>query len=221
MNKNKPLRVRARDLSPRQRHTRAGFKRSIDCYERCMLKHPARSVFHSRAELYHAALLESDPTVTSYVPQPFSLSISGKMYIPDCYVVQSGKRRVIELKPRGEFDDALHEPLAAYFSLQGMVFEVVPNEWALNRSMEAENWLQIISVLHTGQALDTDVDESQILIQFQRQPTLALGEILDPGDRLGSLSNEVALFRLLHRGVITSNLSDAPLDYSTEFKLCT
>lgn len=212
--------VKARDMTPRQHHTKAGFKRRTDCYERVMLKHPFRSVFHSRAELYYAALLEADPAVTSYVPQPFSLAVSGRAYIPDCYVLRNGQRVVVELKPRGEFDDALRVPLEKFFEQYGMRFQVVANEFALEQHLVAENWLSIISALVQTESLDTHQTEIKQLDQFSIRENLRLGQLIDPCNRIGSLVEEAALFRLLHRGLVQADLGSAPLDYDTEFSLC-
>jgi len=207
--------IHCSDLQPRQRRTRPGFKRSTDCYERMMLKHPYRSVFHSRAELYFAALLEANPCVEHYVPQPFHLRISGKPYIPDCYRLYQGRKEIIELKPRGEFDDAITSALTAFFQHYDMHFLVISNEWALEQSMLAENWLMIIGQLITTQEMETHVEEEQVLDRLTWNEELSLGTLIDPGDRLGHLVTETALFRLLHRGKVHAKLADAPLDYNT------
>lgn len=79
--------VNADTLEPHQQPTTRQFKIATDFYAQFMLKHPALSEFHSRAEHLFAGLLEGDPTVTSYVPQPFMLRVGKRRYKPDCYVV--------------------------------------------------------------------------------------------------------------------------------------
>lgn len=215
------LSVRGSEMTPRQQHTTVGFKRSTDCYQRYMCKFTPLAVFHSRAELYHAALLEADPSVSFYVPQPFQLTIGRKRYVPDCYVTRGGRRIVIELKPRGEFDDTKRRALSTFFQRYNMTFEVLANEQVLDRCIEAENWLTILSMLNSTREFTTDRQEVDLLNRLGIQGSLSLGDIIDPGNRIRSLVNETALFRLLHRGLLKAQLDDAPLDYDTRFESCT
>ena len=214
------MRVKAPDLIPRQRLDAKRLKRRTDWYERVMIKHPTRSLFHSLAELYHAALLEANADVISYVPQPYSLLIGSRRYIPDCFVFKNDERVVIELKPRGEMDSELEIPLQQFFKSKGMRFLVVPNEWALEQSLKAENWLTILSVLVFGNLYETADQESRLLDRFFLQPNLNLGDVIDPGNRLGCFYEELSLFRLIHQGHLAANLDSSPLDYDTEISLC-
>jgi hypothetical protein len=215
----KPPKVSAKNLVPIQQWTRAGFKRHTDCYERQMLKHPHLSVFHSLAELYHAALLEGNPSVSVYVPQPFSLRVGSRYYTPDCYVMDEGKRRVVELKARGDFPEDMEIALKAFFKRYGMVFEVMDNERALERYVLAENWLTIVSLLYSARDYGSEVEEIEVeeALAVSSKP---LGHLIDAGNRFGTFMTEVAVFRLLHRGFLTADLSDRPLDYDTEVALC-
>ena len=215
------INVKAKALTPQQQPTSVGFKRHTDCYERMMVKHPHRSVFHSLAELYYAALLEADPLVTFYVPQPFLLRVNRKRYVPDFYVLKNERRQVIELKPRAEFDDQIRIPLESFFNERDMDFLVENNSDVMERSMEAENWLTILSALTSTSSASTEPEEQTILSNFYSVPrSLMLGEIIEPSDRIQSINREIGLFRLLHRGVITADLNNEPLDYSTKFSLC-
>ena len=74
--------VMADTLAPQQRKTSLAFKKACDFRAQQMLKHPTLSEFHSRAEHLHAGLLEGDPDVISYTPQPFLLRLHGKPYQP-------------------------------------------------------------------------------------------------------------------------------------------
>jgi len=214
------MRVKAPDLIPRQRQDAKKLKRKADWYERVMIKHPARSLFHSLAELYHAALLEANTEVISYVPQPYSLLIGSRRYLPDCFVLKNDERIVIELKPRGEMDSELEIPLQQFFKSKGMRFLVVPNEWALEQSLKAENWLTILSVLVFGKLYETADQEARLLDRFFLQPQLNVGDVIDPGNRLDCFYEELALFRLIHQGHLVANLDSSPLDYDTEISLC-
>lgn len=184
--------VHAESLTPTQHTTSRSFRTAADVRLQCMVKHPHLSEFHSLAEHLHAGLLEGTPSVSCYVPQPFRLRIGKRRYTPDCYVVEGHKRRMIELKPRGEFDDALKAPLEAFFAMQGMVFEVVANESVYERSLEAQNWLAVTRVLHLNRELNTHAQELEVLEAIAPSQGRALGEIIDPGHRRESLGLELA-----------------------------
>ncbi len=95
--------VSAGSLTPCQRKTQWGFRVATDFRVAQMLKHPTPCEFHSIAEYCHALLLEGDPSVSRYVPQPFLLTIGRgrhhRRYTPDCYVVRDEKVDVVELRP--------------------------------------------------------------------------------------------------------------------------
>ena len=181
-----------------------------------MLKHPHISEFHSHAEHLFAGLLEGDPDVTTYVPQPFALQIGKRRYKPDFYVLDSQRRRVLELKPRGEFDTQLQALLESFFAAHDMMFEVISNESVMAKIAEAENWLEIVRALYLNQDLDTVSAEADLHERFDAKPRQSLGDLVDPGDRDGTLEIEIAVFRLLHRGRLRANLESAPLDFMTE-----
>jgi len=214
-----PRTVALAPLEPRQQPTPRPLETAADFYQQHMLKHPYRSDFHAEAERLHAGLLEGDPAVSSYVPQPFRLRVGRRRYIPDCYVLRDGQRLVRELKPEGRLDAALRDPLTAFFSQQGMCFEVLANEALFERRTEAENWLDIVQTLYVGRDFDTAAAETDVLDTLAGGAA-ALGDLLDPGDRERTYLTELALFRLLHRGRVGAALADATLDYDTVFDLC-
>lgn len=211
--------VRIDDLVPVQHRANRSFRIAADVRVQRMLKHPQISEFHSHAEHLYAGLLEGNPVVTAYVPQPFALHVGKRRYKPDFYVVDGNQRRVIELKPRGEFNPALWGPLEAFFATQGMRFEVISNESVIARIGEAQNWLEIVRALYLNRDLDTQAAEAQLLVWFEAGNTIPFSEFVDPGDRDGTLEQEIAVLRLLHMGRLTADLEDAPLDYSTEIRL--
>ena len=215
--------VRAEELIPRQRRATMRFKRSCDFYEYHTLKHPYLSEFHSKAEYYNSGLLEGKPSVTCYVPQPFQMKLRGKWYLPDVYFVDAGRRFVQELKPKGEFPDDKRIPLEQFFALHNMEFQVVNNDDILARAMEAENWIEIVHILYASRSFDTQHIEPKVvaMVAESGEQGCILGEIVDPGDRERTFDQELALLRLLHRGLLKADLASAPLDYSTEFLICT
>ena len=213
--------VHTSSLVPQQQSTPISFQRKCDFYQQCFIKHPGRSDFHSRAEHLHAALLEGNPKVTCFVPQPFMTRLNGSRYKPDCYVLEDSMRKVQELKPKGIFDDAKRIPLEQFFSLNGMQFEVVSNESVFEHEIEAENWIDIVRTLYIAKELDTQNEEIFVLDYCNQYSGCAFGDIVDPGDREGTFYKELALLRLLHRGLLHADLTDLPLDYDTRITLCT
>lgn len=212
--------VKCDNLLPEQQPTSPRFARACDYYEQNMIKHPARSIFHCYSELLHAALLEGNKNVISYTPQPLRLKVGGRIYIPDVYVTERTCTKVIELKPRGEFAEEMKIPLEQYFKQRGLIFEVVSNESVLDRKIEAENWLNICRRLYLGKELTTDAEEEAILYELSVNEKVKLYDIVDPEDRESSIYKEVALMRLLHRGLASMPLMDDYLRYDMEVKLC-
>jgi len=213
--------VKTDSLVPCQQATQRNFKTACQFSQQIMLKHPYTSDFHSLAEHLHAGLLEGDCNVISYVPQPYQLRLRGQRYKPDCYVaMQNGPRRVLELKPRGEFIDDKRIPLEHFFAEHGMTFEVVSNESVFDREIEARNWLEILKILHIATTYDTQAAEEMLLELFYQQNEHTVGDIVDSGDRERTYLSEIALFRLLHRGHLKAALSEKWLNYDTEVTLC-
>ncbi|MFA0812777.1 Tn7 transposase TnsA N-terminal domain-containing protein [Microbulbifer epialgicus] len=211
-------------LVPRQRHTPVKLQRAFDFRMFWALKHPAaKSEFHSFAEYLHAGLLEGDPKVTSFVPQPYRLRVHGRYYTPDCYVLTNGHRQVLEIKPKGIFDDSLRVPLEHYFLLHNIEFKVISNESILARQREAENWIEIVHTLFAARDINTHANELGLLrlLQDHREDGLEVREIVDPGDRERTYSDEIALLRLMHRGLVCTDLTTAVFDYDCVIRPCT
>jgi len=188
-------------LVPYQHLTGPRFKIAYDFRQQVMRKHPHLCEFHSRAEHLHAGLLEGDPHVTSYIPQLFQLRIGKRVYTPDCYVASdNAPHRVLELKPRAEMDEALQIPLTAFFAQHGMRFEVISNESVFEREIEAQNWLEIVRILYLAREFEDPQAESDVLAILHEKGPCTLGDIIDPGDRERTFFQEMALYRLLHRG---------------------
>ncbi len=214
--RNPAIRCQAGELIPRQRQSTRALRIATDSYIQWMVKHPYLTEFHSRPEWLYAGLLEGNARVISYVPQPFVLQVGKRRYTPDCFVLEGGERRVVELKPRGEFDEALRGPLEAFFAVQGMTFEVVSNESIYERAIEAETWLNIIRVLHLNREINTVAAEQDVLNQIPPGQVRRFDDLTDPGDRPSSRLRELAALRLLHRGLLKGEFTARPLDYDTE-----
>lgn len=213
--------VKPETLEPRQQATSRKLRIAADFRQQVMIKHPLLSHFHSRAEYLYAGLLEGDPRVSSYIPQPFRLRVGRHWYIPNCYVVAEHQPRlVVEIKPRGEFDEALQVPVTHFLAQYGMRFEVISNESVYEREIEAENWLEIVRILHVARDLTTAEAEQVILERFSQYGACTLGDLIDAGDREHTYLQEIALFRLLHQGHLAGELTERPLDYDTGLSLC-
>lgn len=213
--------VKADTLEPHQQITAQNFKTATDFRQQVMIKHPFLSDFHCWAEHLHAGLLEGNPAVSSYVPQPFRVRIRRRLYTADCYVVTDNQPRcVVELKPRGEMPDDMRIPLVHFFAQYGMQFDVVSNEAVYERMIEAENWLEIVRILNQSKNLSTTDAEQIVMERLYKKGPCNLGDLIDPGDRDRTYYQEISLFRLLHRGQLTGELTDNHLDFDTGLSLC-
>lgn len=214
--------VQADELIPRQHPTPPKFMTACDFRVQHMLKYPQLAEFHSLAEHLNAGLCEGDHEVISYVTQGIRVRLRNRWYTADNVVVRrSGPRVIQELKPRGEMDAADQEPLTQYFALHDFRFEVISNESVYERRIEAENWLEIVRRLVMARDLDTADAEFKLLEILDHHGPQTLGDLVDPGNRSGSFLQEIALYRLLHRGLLVSpTLTEHPLDADTGFVLC-
>ena len=209
-------------LIPRQRHTPPAFQKACDFRMFWSPKHPAApSEFHSYAEYLHAGLLEMDPQVTAFVPQPFMVTIRGKRYTPDCYVARNGQRVVIEIKPNGLLSPEILDPMTEYCTFHNLLFQVISNEAIQARQVEAENGVTLAHCLHAARDIDTASVEMDVLAQVHDEDQgVIFGDFIDPGHREAAFEREIAVLRLIHRGLLLTNLDRHTLDYTTEVKPC-
>ncbi|MCR8916041.1 hypothetical protein FDP08_02280 [Marinobacter panjinensis] len=219
-NRDTTVRIRAPSLTPCQVKTNPRFQIATDYRVAQLLKHAEPCEFHSLAEYYHALLLEGDPSVTRYVPQPFFFKINGRHYTPDCYIVRDGQEEVVELRPKAKFDEHRRQALVAFLRPHRMRFVVISNEAVVSRRIEAENWQMIVQALAIHRDLDTGCRELELLDQVVRNGGTCLGERVLPGDRQSSRVDEIALLRLMHRGKLTADLTTHRFGFGTELRPC-
>lgn len=213
--------VQAATLEPHQQPTARALRTACDFREQRMLKHPYISEFHSVYEHLHAGLCEGRADIVSYTPKPFILYVHQKRYTPDVFVLlREGKPKVIEIKPRGEMDEAKRGTLCAFFALHNMEFCVISNESIAAQRQEAENWLEIVRRLQRAAHVDTAAAELAVLDQLATSPHQTIGDWVDPGAREQSYLTEIALYRLAHRGIIHLRLDQAILHYDTAVTPC-
>ena len=205
-------------LIPHQHRASRGFRRSCDL--RCFrgLKFPGIGEYHSHAEYLHACLIEGEPAVTAYVPQPFLLGIGRRRYTPDVYVVRAGERWVYELKPRGEFEPGLTEALTVFFRFHGMHFGVIANEAMLTRQVEAVSIAALLRLLRAGTQYDTSTEQAELYTTLVQAGEMTLAELLADYHGVARHRREVALGRMVLTGQISAALADVPFGYNTVFQ---
>ena len=214
--------VSIKSLLPQQQQKFARkLLRSADCYQQRFIKFPDIGIFHCYQELIHAVLLESNPNVSSFVPQPYQFQIGKNRYTPDCYYTYLGKRYVIEIKPQGKFRDDLRIPLEQYLATERMVFKVISNEEIMEHETKALSWLKILKVMMSSADVNTKKEEIYICQNLFDTRETEFGNLLFLGDRRGKYKHELAIFRLAHKGLIILDVNNDSLSYSTKVSLCT
>lgn len=172
-------------MVPNQRPISLGRKISLNLHQRWMPGHSAQvSRFESRAELYYAAILEADPEVKRYVPQPFDLRLNppvgGKnSYRPDFYVQKTdGSEHVYEVTTAQKAAGRPVQQATEILEKHGMTYELVLTEAIYARSIEAENWLlicQYVSLFNADPSTEQVID--LIRSQFRPGITLSIDEL--------------------------------------------
>lgn len=205
-------------LDPIQHDASPKLRRSTNLFFQQFLKHPATiSEFHSYAEFLYACLLEGDPTIHAFVPQPFQLWVGNRRYTPDVYVRHTnGSINIVELKPDKALSTSLKEPLTAFFSRHRMNFVVIDNNEVQAREQEALNWLRINQILVRFQNLDTSIQEVELEEIFFQCGQRQLQDFISRENRQAGMASEIALLRLLHNGILSADLGREPLNYTTE-----
>lgn len=215
--------VKTESLVPCQQPTRPEIVTSADCYLQRCLKFPDTGIFHSYEEYLYALLLEADPEVKSFVPQPFKLRINRTLYTPDFYVFRTDREYVLELKPRGEMDESLKTVVAEFFDFHNMQFKAVANEDVRAREIEARHWQPVVQILVCANKyqLETGPLEHNIwqkCLSFLDDPVI--GDLLPLGHQDSEGLHDVALYRLIHRHRLSVDLSKQPLSYDTVLHRC-
>lgn len=196
------------------------IKRSADFYLQYFKKFPDLGIFHSYPELIHAALLEANPEVSDFVPQPLKLYVGNRRYIPDCYYVENKNKKVVEIKPEGKMEEKIRIPVQEFLKKHKMDFFVISNEEILEQEQLGLNWLQIIRVINSGKGIETKDTKLKILDLFYENNQRTVGDFISQGNRLNSFKMELALYKLIYDHSISFNESAGLINYDTEVKLC-
>lgn len=211
---------------PKQHMSAQRFKMSVNWYQQQFHKHKELSLFHSVWELYFATLLEADPQVRGFVPQPFAFRIGKRRYTPDFYVERLGQIQLVEIKRDKELDESGHwtnhyivNAMTDYCDSQGWSFQVVANSWVKKQQKIVERWLPIIRCLQHHKELLTDQQESYVLNFLSEQQDCAISDLIDPFDREFNLLIEIAVYRLAIAGQISLNLKHEALSSEARVRL--
>lgn len=215
--------VSADSLVPSQQPTPRGLMQQMDCYQQRFLKYPGLVVCHCYAEFVYYILLEMDPEVSSFVPQPFKLHIQGwrRPHIPDCYVVRKGQPQVVEVKAPGDMDAPWLKAVAAYLHWYDLPYSVICNDTVLAYEQEALNWLPVIQTLVVAEqaGLETQALEYELLERAHTLAAPTVSDLLNPGLRLEQSEEGIALYRLIYHHKIDVDLKTTPLDWQTELRV--
>ena len=207
--------------NPEQVPTLLPVRRQIDCHDQQCVKFKGVGVFHSRAQLLYSAIMEGTASVIHYVPRPFTFNAFGRRYTPSFFVNENNHKYVRELGSRPCGNAEWLAAVEKYCDFNSHTFEVIPSEWVFERQQLAENWLTIVRMLARNADHFTEPIEQLILLDYLSPDGSSFGDLV----RLTKTDNkhfvELAVLRLVHRGVISTDLQHRHLSYDTEMKLCT
>lgn len=207
--------------NPEQVPTLLPVRRQVDCYDQRCVKFKEVGVFHSRAQLLYFAILEGTPSVIHYVPRPFTFNINGRRYTPSFYINEHNQKYVREVcsQPCGnaEWQSAMEK----YCAFNSHIFEIIPSEWVFERQQLAENWLTIVRMLARNADHYTEPIEQHILLDWLSPDGSTFGELVSLSKPDNKHFAELAILRLVHRGLISADLQYKHLTYDTEMRLCT
>lgn len=205
---------------PSQKVAKINVIRSSDFYFLHCLKFNDVAEFHCYEEFIYGLLLESDNSVSSFVPHPFNLAVNNRAYIPSFYVVRNNHREVIELNSSGHVDETFNRAVSSFFSKENISFKVISKESVLDRERLALHWLPLIQVMVTADqyGIYTEEIESNFLQKIINGSAITIGDLIEPGLRDEQSRDEIALYRLIHSNKVQVNLNNSPIDFDTEVK---
>jgi len=208
--------------SPKQCSLNAKTLVKHDFYEKCMLKHPLRSHFTSRFVLLYAALLESKPSVISYVPRPYKIAFQKTFYYPDLYVATKEQRFVVDILPaampaNGKSSGPSVAEKESLFSAADIAYKVKSTKDIINKQIRAESWLDIVQRLYLAKSIDTDFEYETILsVCGYGQTGTSLYKILQDAIELDPYRAEIALLRLAFDGRLKIDVNKHPFNHHTK-----
>ena len=213
--------VRSDNIIPTQQiQTSKKLLTAADCHILRITKHPSDYVLtHSLSEAVHLGLLESRIEVKNVIPQPFKLFIGNRRYIPDCYFEENGRPVVVELKPKGFKFDHIGRPVTEYLLRKGIEFRMVWNEDVLEKFTLADNWLYMARTLWNARRIETESAEREVLERIYDGDN-RFGDFVRYGDRVNFCENEIAIFKLAYKNMLSLNLDQKEINNDTEILLC-
>jgi hypothetical protein len=215
------INISLKSWSPVQVPTTLPLRRQVDCYDQHCVKFNDVGVFHSRAQLLYSAILEGMPSVSYYVPRPFSFNAGGRLYTPHFYVNDNNHKYVREVGSQRTGSAEWQSAMERYCTFNSHSFEFIPSEWIFERHQLAENWLSIVRILARNIDHYTESLEQKMLLHYLPSEGCTFGELIASTKADQKHFAELAVFRLLHRGTIKADLRYHPLSYELVVESCT
>jgi hypothetical protein len=211
--------VQSHSLEIQQITVTQKMKTASNYYSKRFIKCGQIAEFTDYYGMIFAALIESNSNYISFTPRPFRLKVLGRPYIPDFCLVGNGDREIIDIV-NGFANEKIDKVLTNFFNNNGFKYSVITTDSLKAEQQKAESWLQVVSLLVTTKDFNSHYEEDVILNGISSGEIENLGDIVDSGDRNGTLASEIALFRLMHGGFVIANLDNSPLSYNTELSSC-
>jgi hypothetical protein len=215
--------VTIKSVEAKQRGLTTKEMRSVDYWEAMLIKHPGVSRMVGEATFLNAYLLEASSRISQFIPRPFEIGLGKTELIPSFWIQDDTGQSVVQVGRSEGLDEFQQSAIAHSLSARGLMFQVIERDAVFEREQEAQNWRLIVKTLVQGRGWNTGYAEDSLVARFRKtaRRRLELRDITDPGRREACWLDELACFRLLHRGVITTDeLVDRPLGYDTGFWLC-
>lgn len=193
------------------------IRKRANCYQRKFSKAShERMTYHSLEECYQAALLEIDPSVKSFTPQPKQYGTFGNRYIPDFYyITRTGEEFVLELKPNGVLAENYRRPMERIAEREGFTFLVVDKADVKKEEILAVNSMHIANVLNPVGYLDTRYIEEELQRKLLAEGSFKFDDVVFAENRVGRQHYEIALFKLLCRGKLQMELKTKRISFDS------
>lgn len=205
-------------FAPEQVQLTPSEKKPKNAYEQRCIKFPKIGIFIGELQYLLAGLLEGDPSITYFVPRPGEVPVGKTVQVPDFYVRDSNGGAIYIID--GSLSSPHNAELERHFADQGLEVKVIRPERILDLKQEAENWFEIVRALIAAEDVRTSVEEEYLRNLIPIGGSFPFGEIFDPSDRNATYHLEIAIFRLLHKGVFSAKLNSHRLSKDTQFTRC-
>ena len=201
---NNLYKVKIESITPKQQYDYA--KRiavQTHSFFQVFIKFQYLAIFHSYAELLHAARLESNPDVSTFTPQPVNIYVNDQRYVPDCFHIENGKQIITEIKKSPESRVKNRAAIEEKLNESDIAFRVIDNHSVLKDERELLNWLQIVRSLTLNKHLSTEEQENLIIEYKECNKEFQIFDLVIQDDTRQSFLYELAFIRLLYKHQLT------------------